>query len=286
MKYEDKFNLNYLEEISKKPKVFSYSDRRGFWDDEYISKNMLEAHLNPYLEAASRKYDTIKESCKWIVESLELKKGDKLIDLGCGPGLYLNELYKYGLNLTGIDYSKRSIEYAKEYSIENNLDIKYLYKDYLTLDYNEKFDVATLIYYDFGCFKESDVKKLLKIINSLLKKDGYFVFDVQTPYYNDLKEERSNWEICNGGFFSPNKYLELQNKYYYPKYETRLNQHIIIEENGDIKEYRLWHKHYTLEKIRKLLNKSNFKIKKVYSNLLGSKYNETSKELGIIAQKK
>lgn len=31
-----------------------------FWDDEYISQQMLEAHLNPDFEGASRKLDFIE----------------------------------------------------------------------------------------------------------------------------------------------------------------------------------------------------------------------------------
>jgi hypothetical protein len=36
------------------------------WDDEHISKGMLEAHLNPNWDAASRKHSYIDRSAKWL----------------------------------------------------------------------------------------------------------------------------------------------------------------------------------------------------------------------------
>ena len=36
-----------------------------FWDDEHILKGMIEAHLNPEWDAASRKYSTINEYLVW-----------------------------------------------------------------------------------------------------------------------------------------------------------------------------------------------------------------------------
>lgn len=49
---------------------------------------MLDVHLNPNIEAASRKPEMIDRSVKWMIETLGLKAGDIVLDLGCGPGLY------------------------------------------------------------------------------------------------------------------------------------------------------------------------------------------------------
>ena len=59
-----------------------------FWDDPHISAQMLEAHLNPETDQASRNRGTIEASVAWIVEALGVGVGDAVLDLGCGPGLY------------------------------------------------------------------------------------------------------------------------------------------------------------------------------------------------------
>lgn len=82
-----------FEELKKyivKPPLYTPSTN-SLWDDEHVSKNMLKAHLNPDLEAATRKHDFIDKSVKWITEITPPIQYKTLLDLGCGPGLYAEQ---------------------------------------------------------------------------------------------------------------------------------------------------------------------------------------------------
>jgi len=105
------FNINQLAELSKKPALFTPGEKK-FWDDPHISKCMLEAHLDPNHDAASRRPEIIDQTVHYLFESGILKHGMKVLDLGCGPGLYAERLYKAGVDVVGLDISERSIEYA------------------------------------------------------------------------------------------------------------------------------------------------------------------------------
>ncbi|MDA3789313.1 MAG: hypothetical protein PF503_12600 [Desulfobacula sp.] len=48
------------------------------WVDEYISKHLLETHLNPDIELASRKGTTINSTLDWIMDSVTAKRLDIL----------------------------------------------------------------------------------------------------------------------------------------------------------------------------------------------------------------
>ena len=73
--------------LHQKPEPFTPGEAL-FWDDPHISAQMLEAHLNPDIDAASRRPEIIDRSVQWLIEMLELQAGASILDLGCGPGLY------------------------------------------------------------------------------------------------------------------------------------------------------------------------------------------------------
>ena len=75
--------LKYIQ----KPLLYEPSSSK-FWNDEHISKGMLEAHLNKDWDAETRKHDFIIKSIDWISSIAPPSQKNKLLDLGCGSGIY------------------------------------------------------------------------------------------------------------------------------------------------------------------------------------------------------
>lgn len=71
--------------INIKPKLFQKTTS-SIWTDLHLQENLLNAHLAPSSDAASRKEDSIKIIVDFIDK--QIKSNGKLLDLGCGPGLY------------------------------------------------------------------------------------------------------------------------------------------------------------------------------------------------------
>lgn len=92
-------------------KLFDRS-RDNIWIDKYVSKNMLAAHLDENSDAASRNIRTLERTIQWIKGFLP--KGSRILDLGCGPGLYSYILALEGYIVHGIDYSEDSIRSVLE----------------------------------------------------------------------------------------------------------------------------------------------------------------------------
>ncbi|HOJ15222.1 MAG TPA: class I SAM-dependent methyltransferase, partial [Deltaproteobacteria bacterium] len=59
-----------------------------------------------------------------LISELNLTGNERILDLGCGPGLYTKRLSDAGYDVTGMDYSRRSIAYAKEHDTET----RYIYR--------------------------------------------------------------------------------------------------------------------------------------------------------------
>ena len=57
--------LNNLAAYAKKPELYAKGDAT-IWSDEYVSKGMLQAHLDPSMDAASRRPSFIDKSVEWL----------------------------------------------------------------------------------------------------------------------------------------------------------------------------------------------------------------------------
>src|SRR3989338_9031775 len=86
---------------AEKPRDTSWDKAAEWYDD------LLESGEGTY------QHDLILPN---VTRLLELRKGEKVLDLACGQGLFSRELAKVGAKVTGVDLSAKLIAIAKERS--------------------------------------------------------------------------------------------------------------------------------------------------------------------------
>jgi SAM-dependent methyltransferase len=277
--------ISQLFKLQQKPVPFTPGEYL-FWDDPHISAQMLEFHLNPDVDAASRRPEIIDHSVNWLIEHLALKAGDSIFDLGCGPGLYAARFARAGLQVTGVDYSHRSIDYASTYASENSLDITYRYQNYLELRDENRYDAALLIYGDFCPLDPEQRTRLLQNVCRALKPNGRFVLDVSTREHRKKHANKNNWYALEKGFWKPGPHLVLEEGFDYPEESIWLDQYIVIEANGKVSVYRNWFQDYTPETISKELEQGGFIVESSWGDLTGRPYTEESEWIGLITRQR
>ncbi|MEE8434224.1 MAG: methyltransferase domain-containing protein, partial [bacterium] len=112
-----------LEIINTRPKPFEFYTASDLWADEHTSKQMLSYHLNEEIDVSSRNAAFIDLSVEWITSHFNIGAGTKIGDFGCGPGLYATRLARRQADVTGVDFSKRSIQHAQEVASSEGLSI-------------------------------------------------------------------------------------------------------------------------------------------------------------------
>ena len=277
--------ISQLIGLQQKPAPFT-SGEPLFWDDPHISAHLLEAHLNPDIDAASRNPETIDRSVKWLVENLALKAGDSVLDLGCGPGLYTSRFARAGLQVTGVDYSHRSIEYATKFATENNLNIAYRHQNYLELNDKNRYDVVLLIYGDFCPLNPEQRTTLLNNVYRALKPNGKFVLDVSTREHRKKHGNKNRWQALESGFWKPGPHLVLEEGFDYPEQSIWLDQYTVIEANGKMSVYRNWFQDYTPETITNELAQNGFVVESLWGDLTGTFFTQESEWIGLVTYKK
>ena len=277
--------LSQLFALQQKPEPFTPGEAL-FWDDPHISQQMLAAHLDPEIDAASRRPETIDRSVTWLIETLCLQPGDSVLDLGCGPGLYASRLAQAGLNVTGVDYSHRSIAYAAQYAEQNSLKITYRYENYLELRDENLYDTVLLIYGDFCPLNPAQRSKLLQNVHRALKPGGKFILDVTTRECRKLHSNRNRWHALETGFWKPGPHLLLEEGFDYPEQSLWLDQFIVIEQDQNVTVYRNWFQDYTPETITEELEQGCFQVESLWGDLAGNPYTPQTEWIGVITTKR
>lgn len=275
--------LKAMKQFAQKPPLYERTDAK-FWDDPHISQGMLEAHLNPYLESATRKLDFVRKSANWISKIVPSEQHRSLLDLGCGPGIYAEMFLNKGYRVTGVDLSQNSIEYARKKAREKGLDILYLNSDYIQSPLSGKYDLVTMIYCDFGVLSSSERQVLLTKVYDILPSGGHFIFDVFTPFEYVGREEIKEWRYEDSGFWSAHPYLLLQSLYRYDESNTFLNQYIVVTDSLTTC-YNLWEQTFTKGEIEIELFQAGFRNIRCFGDVAGGELRNDSKTLCIIAEK-
>jgi SAM-dependent methyltransferase len=276
-------DLSRVCQLQEKPRPFEPGEPL-FWTDPHIARQMLASHLDPTVDGASRRPETIERTTNWIATSVGLHPGDCILDLGCGPGLYTERLARAGFQVTGVDFSQNSINYALAQAREKQLPIQYRCQNYLELDEPALYSAALLIYGDFCPLSPEQRAKLLANVRKALKPGGCFILDVTTPRLRQKYGLKNGWYAAGQGFWKPRLHLVLEQGFAYPD-DLFLDQYVVIEGDGKISVYRNWFQEYTPETIRAELAAGGFAIESLWSDLTGTPFTPDSEWIGIVARK-
>ncbi|MBN1168064.1 MAG: class I SAM-dependent methyltransferase [Methanospirillaceae archaeon] len=257
---------NLLKTITK-PALYEPGNA-SMWEDDHISHHLLQLHLNQNCDAASRKRVTIEKTVQWIEKHLDTKQ-KSILDLGCGPGLYCELLAEHGYQVTGVDFSKRSIDYARQSGSHKGLLIEYIQSNYLDLTFENLFDLIIIIFCDFDVLVPHDRTRLLKNIFRALKPGGLFIFDTLNPKAPAVMAiSGKSWEMVEDGFWKKGTCLVLSETFHYEEANVILQQHVVCSEPDQYQVYRFWTHYYQRNSIVSILIEGGFSVEDTCDDLL------------------
>jgi len=108
------------------------------------------------------------------IEELKSLKVKRVLDIGCGSGGFMLKAKEARIDIVGIDISAEMINNAKKKGLE------VYHKD--LCEFDGKFDACVAIFDVINYMDKDYLKNFFKCVKNVLKKDGYFLFDVNTLY--------------------------------------------------------------------------------------------------------
>lgn len=261
-----------------RPALYQKS-KHAIWTDPHIQQQLLNKHLDLCSDEASRREESILMIIRFILG--QTKPGSRLLDLGCGPGLYTERLADEKFVVTGIDFNRAAIEYA----VGRRKQVEYLLGNYIT-DYPEgEFDCVTMIYCDMGTHSDCDRDLLLGKVYRSLSEGGVFIFDVFTEAIAHREQTNQGWVYePNGGFWSATEYLLLSQTFHYPENKVYAYQYNLLLAQ-EAKHFIIWEKYYSEVEITEILKQAGFRKVFVYRNIAGQNSFTSDSEMFIVAEK-
>jgi len=236
----------------------SASSTSMFWTDPHIAAILLKEHLNPDTDAASRRPEAIDATLSWL-ERTVLRGPSRVLDLGCGPGLYAERLARRGHRVTGIDFSAGSVDHARASADKAGLGVDYRGGNYVTDEYGSGYDLVMIIYCDLGALSPEDRMAVLRKARSALNPGGAFVFDFIGESLATTFSPGKGWSFEESGFWSPRPHLVLEERKHFPELKTVQRATLVAEpDTGRVERYMIRDSYFSDEDARRLASEAGF----------------------------
>jgi 2-polyprenyl-3-methyl-5-hydroxy-6-metoxy-1,4-benzoquinol methylase len=274
-----------LEKINARPRPYAFYTAGDLWTDEHTSRQMLSLHLDETIDVCSRNARFIERSVAWIVAHFGLSQASAVADFGCGPGLYTTPLAERQAQVTGIDFSERSLRHAKAVAGEKGLAIDYVHQNYLAFESAARFDLILMIMGDFCALSPVQRRTMLRKFASLLKPKGRVLLDVYSLKGFARRQEGASFEANPlNGFWSPDRHYVFRNTFTYDEEKVVLDQYTIVEPHRTRTVYN-WLQHYSPEAIGEEFARNGLGIIEMYADVAGQPFDPQSIEFAVVAER-
>ncbi|HPR34522.1 MAG TPA: methyltransferase domain-containing protein [Anaerolineaceae bacterium] len=279
--------MKMIDIIRRQPNPQPWSEGEKIpWNDPAFSERMLKEHLSQAHDAASRRSETIDAQVEWIHQVVLKGRPSRILDLGCGPGLYASRLADLGHSCTGIDFSPASIAYAKKQANARNLHCQYFEADIRSADYGSGYDLVMSIFGEFNVFRPEDARKILAKSFAALEPGGYLLLEPHTfEIVRELGNQPRSWHTEESGLFSDKPYICLQENIWAEEARVAIQRYYIVDDtSGEVTSHSSSTQAHTDEEYRSLLAECGFAEVTILGSI-SSSGNGFAGLLGILARK-
>jgi SAM-dependent methyltransferase len=280
--------VNLLDVVGRAPVPEPWAEGEKIpWHDAAFSQRMLKEHLSQKHDAASRRAPIIERQVGWIHDRVLEGQASRILDLGCGPGLYTSRLARLGHECAGIDYGPASIAYARQVAGGEALRCRYVEADLREADYGSGYDLVMFLYGELNVFRPVDAKAILRRAHDALRDGGLLLLEPQTyETVEQLGQAPAFWYSAEGGLFSDRPHLCLQESFWDADLEVATERFFVVDaETGSVARHAASTQAYRKSGYRALLADSGFSAVEFFPSLTGEPDEEQRNLLAIFARK-
>ncbi|MGE5518873.1 MAG: class I SAM-dependent methyltransferase [Candidatus Dadabacteria bacterium] len=218
--------------------------------------------------------------CDFIIDEASLQEGDQLLDIMCGYGRHALELSRKGIKVSAVDNSSEYIQEIDSVVCREQLPVKAILSDVLSIDLDDCFKAAICMGNSFAFFNKEEASYLLKNISHHLIDGGILIIN--------------SWMIAEIAInhFKAHDWLQVDKYKYLLDYKFHFipsrieSEHTIVTEDGVYEVIKGVDYIYTIAEIEEMFLQAGLTTKYLYSTPRKRKFSLGDSSIYIVAEKK
>jgi ubiquinone/menaquinone biosynthesis C-methylase UbiE len=211
---------------------------------EQLTDHWFEA-VADHLGAAYLRYSFTKgteQEVDFLVDALELQPGQRVLDVGCGPGRHAHALAARGIHVHGIDIAQRFVDLANEHA---RAGATFERADARSLRFDGEFDAAiSLCQGAFGLVGPGADLDVLDGMRRALRPGGRTAVSAFSSYFSVRYQTDADFDAATG---VAHEHTEVR------------------DEHGAAKAVELWTTCYTARELALLFERAGFAVDGIWS---------------------
>jgi SAM-dependent methyltransferase len=205
------------------------------WGQPEFARRLLREHLDQSHDGASRRATVIARHLRRIRRLIPPPTA-RILDAGCGPGLYAVELARLGHHVTGIDVSAPALRHARTLVREAKPagTAHFVRADLRDVELAPgSFDAALLVYYVLEAFPRAIQPRVLARLANALEPGGVLIAEMRLRP-NQPPGRLEWWDAVPDSLLSDRPHLLLGDSVYDQRRHTYVLRDVAVFDDGTV----------------------------------------------------
>lgn len=253
------------------------SDMKAMETDWYKKIWTLNIQNQSWVEDTKKQVD-------FLIEKLEMKGGEKILDLACGFGRHSLEFARRGYDVTGVDITPEYIEFAKKQAKAETLNARFICCDIREVQFSVEFDVVlNMADGAIGYLEDEEENlKIFGVISKALKSGGRHFMDIMNRSYAETHFPCKLWEAGEKGLtLSCFEWEQATRTLIYGQADYPYGKPLYKPEIVEGNTIRL----YSIDEVESILDKNKMSVYDCYSDFGGAPLSDNNIQLMVCSRK-
>jgi SAM-dependent methyltransferase len=257
------------------------------WGEPEFARRLLREHLDQSHDGASRRATIIARHVRRLRRLIPATPS-RILDAGCGPGLYAVELARLGHHVTGVDVSAPALRHARSLvrDAKPSGSAAFLRADLRDVELAPgTFDAALLVYYVIEAFPRAIQPLVLTRLANALGSDGVLIAEMRLrPQQPPGRLEW--WDAVPSSLLSDRGHLLLGDSVYDQRRHTYVLRDVAVFDNGtvSVRQTSAWM--CPFGSIPRLFQRGGLRVVAMYDGWTGETGSPASESVLVVARRR